>query len=541
MRKKVLMFLVFALGLGLRLYGLNWDQGHHLHPDERFLTMVGTAIEWPKSIGQYFDTKESPLNPRNKGFGFFVYGPLPIFLTKAASQVIGMHDYAHFNLVGRVLAALADTGVIILLYAVSKKIWPSLLYSLMVLPIQLSHFFIVDPFLNFFLVLSFYAVLNWSPLLVGLFLGMALSSKITAILFLPIIFLVFLKRYKNIKDIILNTCYLILTTALAVRIFNPYSFIGLFRPNLEFIADIKELQSFNQPDSWYPPAVQWNTTKPLIFPAKNIFFWGIGVPMGIIILIAILLYGYTNLKKFLKKIKNGVTIWQYDNITIYLVWIFLLFTYQGVQFSKTMRYFLPIYPFMALVGGNFLSKLFSKIPRILRFLILGSLFLYPIMFISIYSHPQTRVQASEWIYENIPPGSTISCEHWDDCLPLSIDSKNHTLYKQEILELYGQENEEKWQKINQQLKKIDYIIISSSRLYGSIPTIPERYPETTKFYQQLFAGELGPPSGRGKFKKVAEITSYPSLFGLKLDDDSSEEAFTVYDHPKVLIFKKIEK
>ncbi|MFO8052650.1 MAG: hypothetical protein R6U54_01645, partial [Candidatus Omnitrophota bacterium] len=340
----------------------------------------------------------------------------------------------------------------------------------------------------------------------------------------------------NIKKLLLFTVYLLLITSVTTRILNPYSFVGLFRPNSRFIDNIKELENYNQPDSWFPPAIQWNNTKPLIFPAKNIFFWGLGVPMGILILIAIarvILSAAKDPKGILRPKFRP----QNDDLMI-VIWILLLFIYQGVQFSKTMRYFLPIYPFMALVGGNFLSKYFPKIPRVPKFLVLGSLFIYPLMFMAIYSRPHTRVKASQWIYENIPPGSTISCEHWDDCLPLSIGKKNPSLYNQETLPLYDKDTDEKWKKINNQLEKIDFIIISSSRLYGSIPMLPERYSKSIDFYKRLFSDELITISNKGRFKKVAEITSYPSLFGIELNDDASEEAFTVYDHPKVIIFEK---
>jgi hypothetical protein len=43
--------LILLGGALLRFQGINWDSGQHLHPDERFLTMVETAIQWPTSIG----------------------------------------------------------------------------------------------------------------------------------------------------------------------------------------------------------------------------------------------------------------------------------------------------------------------------------------------------------------------------------------------------------------------------------------------------------------------------------------------------------
>jgi hypothetical protein len=48
----------------------------------------------------------------------------------------------------------------------------------------------------------------------------------------------------------------------------------------------------------------------------------------------------------------------------------------------------------------------------------------------------------------------------------------------------------------------------------------------------------------GQFKgrlgyDLAEVfVTYPKLGPIEINDESAEEAFTFYDHPKVLIFKK---
>lgn len=41
----VLLIGVLVLGAYFRFIGVNWDDNYHLHPDERFLTMVETAIQ----------------------------------------------------------------------------------------------------------------------------------------------------------------------------------------------------------------------------------------------------------------------------------------------------------------------------------------------------------------------------------------------------------------------------------------------------------------------------------------------------------------
>ena len=50
----------------------------------------------------------------------------------------------------------------------------------------------------------------------------------------------------------------------------------------------------------------------------------------------------------------------------------------------------------------------------------------------------------------------------------------------------------------------------------------------------MFQGELG-------FDLVQVFTSDRVLGPLRINDQFAEEAFTVYDHPKVLVFKKNDR
>ena len=101
------------------------------------------------------------------------------------------------------------------------------------------------------------------------------------------------------------------------------------------------------------------------------------------------------------------------------------------------------------------------------------------------------------------------------------------------MEPFAPDTNEKWTKFNYQLEQLDYLILTSNRTWGSITKVQDKYPLMSQFYQNLFAGKLD-------FEKVAEITSYPTIpiLNIPIKDDFAEEAFTVYDHPKILIFKK---
>ena len=84
------------------------------------------------------------------------------------------------------------------------------------------------------------------------------------------------------------------------------------------------------------------------------------------------------------------------------------------------------------------------------------------------------------------------------------------------------------------LEIADYYVLSSNRGWGSIMTVPEKYPLMNKFYQDLFKGKT-------QYKKIKEFNSFPQLsinnYQLIINDSWSDEGFTVYDHPQVLIFK----
>lgn len=554
-KHQIILGLIFVLAFILRIYGLNWDQGFHLHPDERFLTMLATDISLPSSLKDYFDYSTSPLNPYNYNqYRFYVYGTFPVFLTKVIAVILNLNNYHHLVLVGRVLSALFDSLNIFIIYFIAKKLWPRsrflvlapLTYSLLILPVQLSHFFAVDTFLNFFLLFSFCLLLYQKIIPASMAFALALSCKVSAFYFLPILFLLWLWLFLKAKQknsILFSTFSVFLVSILFFRLISPYTFSSSFRLSPDFLNSLNSLRYYSRPDSFYPPGIQWLNRSLFLYPLKNLLIWGLGLPFSAFFLILLI--------KSFKKLR-----FNFNPVLIIVIWVVALFVFQSTQFSHSMRYYLLIYPYLSLIFTLFFTRFYPNKKFLSWFLVLQ--FLSVCAFLSIYSRPHSRVQASRWILDNIPFDKKLSAESWDDALPLGSSP-----YQIISLPLFDQDTSQKWQQINADLNQIDYLVLSSNRLWASIPRVPDFYPISSQFYQDLFSGHknfslinrfhsypgiplpflkqciyFGPtnyPGQRTSWLDIDHNCSYPGIY---FRDDTAEEAFTVYDHPQVLIFQK---
>src|SRR3989338_3128578 len=112
-RENISLILVVFFGLLLRIFGINWDEGYHFHPDERMLMIVAERI-------RFF----SHLDP-----DFFNYGSLPLYILKGISQLIDVVFKTHIATydgmlyVGRSLSVIADLIVVIMIYRMSRLLF----------------------------------------------------------------------------------------------------------------------------------------------------------------------------------------------------------------------------------------------------------------------------------------------------------------------------------------------------------------------------------------------------------------------------------
>ena len=620
---------VLLLAGYLRLTGLNWDEGQWIHPDEGHMRIITSVIEMPDSPSLYFNTHESPLNPRNSGHTYS-YGTLPLFLTRwigewldrgcqpdgpvssaalgslllgadSQSCSVGTFTGSRSAQVGRLLSALSDLGTVILVFLLGQRLYgaaagllAAALATFTAFTIQQAHFFTVDSTANFFIVLTAYLAVravqpsialmyasHLSPAhsqgrrspswlyfsLAGFSTGLAVACKISAVIAALFVALAaawwWLEALRGgsthtaVRTALTLVLYLVLAASfslLAFRVAQPYAFEGpgLFgvRPSTEWFERVEQIRSEQSGEIDLPSGRQWTDRAPVVFPLMNLVVWGMGLPLGLAALTGWAVAGVELLRGKL----IHLVLW---------AWVGIVFLYQATRWVKAMRYLLPLYPFLAILAAYVLVRLctsqtlrFRRVGYALTSAVVAGAAIWAIAVFSIYLHPHTRVAASRWILTNVPAGSTIANEHWDWGLPLRVDGIDPfgALYYGFEMEHYNEDTPEKRSQLYGWLERADYVITASNRLYASISRLAARYPLTTAYYRSLFAGELG-------FELIADFTSYPSIGPVQFPDQenpfplqtasyrsqrkpfeirlpAAEEAFSVYDHPRVLIFRK---
>ncbi|MGD8814509.1 MAG: DUF2298 domain-containing protein, partial [Anaerolineales bacterium] len=426
----LVLLVVMAVAAYLRYVGLNWDEFSHNHPDERFLTMVEGAIQLPNNLSEYFRTDASPINPHNVGHTHFVYGTLPIFLVRYLAEWVGKMGYNEIHLLGRATSATFDMITILLVYLVGSRLYrrrvgllAAAFAATSVLLIQHSHFFVVDSFANAFIMGGIFFAVRvldggrlWDYIFFGLALGMAVASKISAFPLAGAIVLVAALRItkqpqeKRIPAFWSEMRGLVLAAFLSLlvfRILQPYAFTGTsfwdVRPNPEWLMDLQEqsAQSSGRGDS--PPAWQWAARTPILFSLKNMVLWGLGPLLGVAAWFG---WGWALVRMITAKQMRH---------SLLVLWTGGIFLWHSIAFTAAMRYQMPVYPTLAILAAWGLwqawdkASLATKWRRLWRGIVAAAgvavvltTTVWAFAFVSIYTRPLTRVDATRWIYNHIP-------------------------------------------------------------------------------------------------------------------------------------------
>ncbi len=531
--------VICLLAFGLRHTGWNWDEGQHLHPDERHLSMVTQVLD---TSGEWFNSHTSGFNPYNQGVHSYVYGLLPLKVVHAFTVARGESDLKKIAEAGRLCSAWWSTGTVALIFLFGWRIrsgrfavLASLLLCFTVLSIQQAHFFTVDSAGVFFTtlccglgLLALKESRAWLLLPAGAAVGLAMACRLNLGLlafWMVGLALALTWKQKRVTPILTLVGGGILA-GLLFRICQPNAFLSTgFLPsglNPRWLQDLQQVRAISDGSLEVPFTLQWVGRIPWLYALSQIVRWGMGWPLGLPAIFGSLWLLWTH--------RHQPANWQ-----VFLVlWPILLIAYHGGVFLHTLRYFLPAYPLLILGGTLILQKHeHRKYRRVLSGLILGGTAIYALAFVNMYRQPHPRIQASEWLLNDLAAGGSVVSEHWDDALPLYLPGgeQAHAGIRFAQLEVYHPESPEKLHKILTQIDQADYLILSSTRASYTLPRMPLRYPVMTRFYEQLTEGTLG-------LKEVQRFTRAPHIFGLSLNSLKAEEAFRVYDHPLVRIYEK---
>ncbi len=385
----------------------------------------------------------------------------------------------------------------------------------------------------------------------------------------------------------------------AFLIAQPYALLDWSR----FSTDIIEQSEMVRRIRDYPYTRQYIDTTPYVYHIQQLAIWGLGLPLGIVAWAGTLYAAVRGLRLWwavgylvlglclpaaILIVSGGfagivlssaimvgallvtIPIRRPDTrITAMLLsWVVPYFLITGSFDVKFMRYMIPITPFLLLFGAYMLVDIWRGVGRMAdgaklvaraAFVAIGTLALaatlfYTVSYLGIYGATHPAVSAGEWIQSNAPRDSLILREHWDEGVP------GLHGYNFEELQLYNPDSQAKLSTMSDSLASADYLLLYSNRLYGTIPRLPERYPVSREYYKLLFSGELG-------YTLEKRFASYPNLFGIGFVDNTfgrpdlpipagledsapypvsvdfgfADESFSVYDHPKLLIFRNVSR
>ena len=568
--------IAVLVGGALRIAWADWDDGSHLHPDERYVSSVANDIGWPASPVEYFDVGSSPLSPYNTETGrSYVYGMLPLFGSKLVATVLGDDDYDHLYVVARRLSALLDTASVLLVALIAFRLLAdrgrhlaaagaataSLLYAFTVTAIQHAHFFTVDSWLVFFTLVTFVFALgalgatestaarrvNLRFLLVGAAAGLTVACKTPGALVLVPVALALLadavgsrgRIGRRLLRLLLGTLATAATAYVAFRTVSPYTFASSnwldVSLNEQFRSTLQD--EFRRVDGEFliPPSYQWLLSTPVWSPLVNLVKWQLGWALGLTALLGIGVLAFDIVRSAVRarrpNTRASLPLGLVAGRLMLLAFVLTVFFWIAPRFAHMGRYLVPITPFLAVAAAFGLVVLLGRRPRVLGAcagVVIAATALYALAFEHVYTEPHTRVQATRWIDENVPEGSAIANEHWDDWLPVGGSAAR---VQQLELPVFEPDDDTKLGRLYEVLSRADYYALSSPRAWQTIGRLPDRYPLMSRFYAELFAGRLG-------FVEVASFANEPELLGIRLHDLAAEEAFWVYDHPPVKIYRR---
>ena len=561
-RRSALLWVAAAttVGAALRFYGLAWGAPYfHFHIDEHIV------FTYAESLSR--NTKEAAESAK-----FFMYSPVPMYIlngmTAAYNALVHRldltvpRDEVTYMLLGRSISAALGTATIPLVYHVARHVsgrlagvFAAFFLAFSVIHLRESHFFSLDVSMTFFTVVAWCFLVRTVERgdTVGaagsaLGLGLGVASKYSAAFIGPMIGIAELlspfgpRGLTPIRPWIRVVVRTALTGLAGIAIFLLLDPL-VVRYFDKFQSDIKvwvidPLSGTSKPE-WI---AQFADVNAIPYWFTNLLWWGLGPALEIWAIAGVLWLLWRRDRMSLLTAAFPIAYW--------------LSAGKTATIAPFIRYTVPLAPPLAVAAAALSADLFrrprwSRLSVVATTIVIGTTALWAIAYMNVYRQPDSRLEASAWLLKNVPAGSKILVEPSHNTPPMGSylngvnfysnyvlfypQTDRHDYYQLYALDTYrslynrGTDDDFRRNYIQSRLAMVDWIVMDDTFLqqYQHLPS-PD-HAVVKQYYKDLFDGRLG-------FKLVKTFKTYPSLFGLTINDDDAELTFRLFDHPRVFVF-----
>jgi len=497
--KKFSPLFLIILTVLTRFIGISWGDSFFFHPDEN-------------NMARSISDMKPDLNPH-----FFAYGQFPLYLAYFLINYLKLPQTFSVSIYAlRFFSALFSCLSILVFYQISliffKKKQAYLFTLLLIFSpglIQISKYGTTESLLVLVFSTLIYLSLHFfqSKKFIYLFVAsivsaIGIATKISSLIFItPVLLSLFFSQFKIKKTILYLLSFLIFTLILTI-IFSPYSLINW--------SDFKSASIYETSVALGTIKVfytrQFENTPAYLFHFTKIFPYVLGLPV-------FTLFFITLLTKTPKQFKSK----KIEFLFVFLPCL-IYFTYFGSIYAKWTRFVSPIFFIFPFVTTFFLINIKNQFLK--KTLLILSI-LPGFLFLSIYLQQDIRIQASDWLNQNIDSTATIFSEA-GNVVNIPLNSSINTIN----FDFYNLDSDPDLQEqLPQHILNSDYILVPSRRMFKNQAN--SNFPSSYRYYQALANGSLG-------FNQIKLFSVFPYF----INQENAEETFTVFDHPIIRLYQK---
>lgn len=480
----IILYLLLGGALLVRIIGLDWNLPHSMFAPNEFDEYYTVKIALRVLRGRSFNPGSFMWPSLYFYIQAFAYGNYSFWMLLIGSlQSLNDLTVRQVYLVGRFTTVLFGVGNVLLVYLIAKRMYSkkvgllaALFLSFSLLHIRYSRVIRPDIPMAFLVTLSFlfiYLIYEKGKtrdyVLAAIFTGLSTGTKYTGIILIAVIFLAHLLHIadskKGVRKIFLDK-RLFLVAGLVVLTFflsTPYGLVRFAKLQRTVVGwssgGLSEVTA-NQPaevNSWF-------------YYITHSLEHSLGYPLAIFSLAAIAYGIFAHRKKDILL------------ISFPLLYYFIIgsFTRHGD------RYILPIVPFLTIIAAMFLVRIVSRVPfsenrrSVVLAITAFALVFFPgikaIRYAQLMTEKGTRLEAKDWVKDNIPRGKRIAYEFY---------FPHFSGYKMENIYTIGVHPFEWYED------RFDYIIVNSGRYQRYFKTSLKQYQTVRHNYEDIEArGEL---------------------------------------------------